>query len=55
MYEEKEIKKRLTIEIPISKHIEIKMNASARGMSIKEFIEEILYDYGDRMKKKVKK
>lgn len=48
---DKEIKKRLSIDLPIQKHTEVKLAATALGMSIKEFIDIAIKDMIDREKK----
>ena len=51
MDEEKEIKKRLTIEISDQEHRDVKSYAALLGMTIKEFIEMLIFDYAkDRRK-----
>lgn len=45
MEEEKEIKKRLSVEISEEEHKEIKIAASERGITIKELIEDALRFY----------
>ncbi len=43
--------KRLSIMLPIERHIEIKMAASAANKSIKDLIEDALYHYGSCQQK----
>jgi len=44
--------KRLAINIPIEKHIEIKTAAASYGLTIKEFIEDALYSYSKILKQR---
>jgi predicted HicB family RNase H-like nuclease len=49
---EKNLNKRLTIELPASKHKEIKLAATALGISMKELIDLSLEIYIKNLKEK---
>lgn len=48
-------KKRMTIDMPEKKHIEIKILASSRGQCIREFVDEALSDFINKLRRKSKK
>ena len=50
--ETKELKKRLSIELDEFNHMEIKLAAASRGLTIKKFVENALYAYGKIINKK---
>jgi len=52
MKEIKETKKRLSIELDEYKHMEIKLAAASRGITIKKFIENALCAYGKLLREK---
>ena len=50
--EDKNLKKRLTIEFPSMKHMEIKLAATAIGVSMKEFIDRAIEEYIRNLKER---
>lgn len=44
--------KRIAIDIEADKHMEIKLAATASGLSIKDFIENALFAYSNLLKNK---
>ena len=51
MEQQKEIKKRLTIEISETNHRDVKSHAAFLGITIKEFIEKLIKDYAKYRRK----
>jgi len=39
--------KRIALDLPEHKHLEIKLAATSRGMTIKEFVEKALYSFSE--------
>lgn len=46
--------KRIALDLPAHKHQEIKIAATALGMTIKDFVEEALYAFSEKLKEQQK-
>lgn len=49
--EKEKVKKRISFDLPYEKHYEIKMAATSMGKTIKELIEDALYEYSKALNK----